>query len=155
MFNAYVQFLDALEKENQLPPHLRLIRKPDVKKHMPKLKSCFMSKLCCGREAADVKQQLSFELSRYHLSETIIDLAGQVSDLDNQLTEGAEGTAQPSAAAFDWKAELLQLKELKDVLTDEEFETEKAKIMVKTKGAEEQEEGLKIMAEKDAAAGGL
>ena len=153
MFSAYVQYLSALETEKQLPPHLRLVPAGLVKKHMDdlKLNAC----ICCGHKATKIKQQLSFELSRYHLSETIIDLAGQVSDLDNQLTEGAKGTAQPSAAAFDWKAELLQLKELKDVLTDEEFETEKAKIMVKTKGAEEQEEGLKIMAEKDAAAGGL
>ena len=95
MFNAYVQYLSALETEKQLPPHLRLVRAGLVEKHMSKLKSCFMSKLCCGREAADVKQQLSFELSRYHLSETIIDLAKQVSDLDNQLTEGAKGTAKP------------------------------------------------------------
>ena len=84
MFSAYVQYLSALETEKQLPPHLRLVQAGLVKKHMKDLKrnAC----ICCGHKAEAVKQQLSSELSRYHLSETIIDLAGQVSDLDNQLT---------------------------------------------------------------------
>jgi hypothetical protein len=56
-------------------------------------------------------------------------LAKQKTDASAAAALPPPAAAQP-AAAFDWQAEMMQLKELKDVLTDEEFESEKAKIMV-------------------------
>lgn len=55
--------------------------------HMDQLKRNMCIR-CCDKGLEDIKKKLNGELVRYHLTETIINLAQQVHELDTQLADG-------------------------------------------------------------------